>query len=295
MSKSTSKYIAGILAIVFITISGQTTHAAVSTNGGQQLDVPANAQQSSASLNWSGYVAGGTNTTNQYTSVTGTWTVPAVAASGTDSADATWVGIGGVSSRDLVQTGTQAIVQDGSVTYSAWIETLPGFSKTLSLPVHVGDSITATLTEESPGEWLVTIDNNTTNKHYSDTVAYNSSYSSAEWVEEMVTNSDGTFRPLDSFGTVTITNAAATVNGVSKNLSELAATPLQMLNRANQPLATASAVGSDTGGFSVTRSAAVAMPKVNTVMSIRRHRVYSTGTSYYSIAGIPFTISIIRM
>src|SRR6185437_1344120 len=217
MIQNTIKYAAGILtAFVVIATFSQTTYAQ------QQLDEP---QSSSASLNWSGYVANANSASDSYTSVTGTWVVPSVSSATSGTADATWVGIGGVQSQDLIQEGTQAIVDGGTVTYSAWIETLPGYSKTVPLAVQSGDSITATLTEESPGEWLVDIRDNTSGNEYTKTVAYNSSHSSAEWVEEMVSNGDGSFRPLDSFGSVGFTGAAATVNGTSKNLTQLGAQP----------------------------------------------------------------------
>jgi len=235
-------------------VFAQTTNA--QTPPHQQLDVP---EGSNASLNWSGYVADAntSGTTAAYTSVTGTWVVPSVSATSSanavQSADATWVGVGGVESRDLIQAGTQAIVEDGTVTYSAWIETLPGFSRTVSLAVQSGDSVTATLAEESDGIWRITIANNTRGTSYSRTVAYDSSLSSAEWVEEMVSNAGARFIPLDSFGSVTFTNAAATVNGSSQNLSELGAQPLQMVG-GGQTLATASTLNNDNQSFSVTRS-----------------------------------------
>ena len=292
MIQNTTKYIAGTLAAIALIIIGtQTTHAAA--GDGQQLNVPVG---SHASLNWSGYVAGGNGTADTYTSVSGSWVVPSVSASATNSADATWVGIGGVSSRDLVQAGTQAIVQDGSVTYSAWIETLPGFSKTVPLAVSSGDSITASVTEQSPGSWLVTLNNNTRGTSYSRTVSYNSSLSSAEWVEEMVSNGNGTFRPLDSFGTVAFTNAAATVNGTSENLTQLGAQPLQMTNGARGILATASTIGTDNTSFSVARadtSAAAPQTYAQSYTVVRHHRhAYSGGT--YSIVGVPLRFTILR-
>src|SRR5438128_1026718 len=65
------------------------------------------------SRNWAGYVATGSN----YTAVRGTWVVPTVSSSRI-GIDATWVGIGGVRSQDLIQSGTQATVtRAGVVTY----------------------------------------------------------------------------------------------------------------------------------------------------------------------------------
>jgi hypothetical protein len=259
--------IASALLIASSAIFVQTTHAQ------QQLNVP----QGDASLNWSGYVAEpGANATVGYTSVTGTWVVPSVSANTSGTADAAWVGIGGVETRDLIQAGTQAIVEGGKVTYSAWIETLPGFSKTVPLEVRSGDSVTATLSEESPDVWRITIQNNTEGTSYGRTVLYGSSHSSAEWIEEMVSNGDGTFRPLDSFGTVGFTKASATLYGTGENLSQLGAAPLQMINGAGSSLAAASTVGSDDASFSVVRTdapAIVAEATPATIVVVRhRHR-----------------------
>jgi hypothetical protein len=54
------------------------------------------------SHNWSGYAA----TNGNYTAVSATWTVPSV-GSGDAGVGASWVGIGGVNSRDLIQAGTE--------------------------------------------------------------------------------------------------------------------------------------------------------------------------------------------
>jgi len=287
----------GLAALIFI--SGQHTLAWVgpqslaqqftqtiqsAASNDQQQEVPNN--QNDASLNWAGYVAKQSGTS--YTSVTGTWTVPSVSTNTSGTADATWVGIGGVSSHDLIQAGTQAIVQDGQVSYSAWIETLPSFSKTVALDVHAGDSVTATLAEESEGQWLVTISNNTTGKNYSQTIRYNSSRSSAEWIEEMVSNGNGTFRPLDSFGSVSFTNAAATANGQSQNISALGAESLQMVNGAEQVLASVSSATDS--GFTVSRnSASTGSPdSLPVTVTIVRHHHHGFSYGYSSIQGIPF-------
>src|SRR2546428_3477456 len=60
------------------------------------------------SSNWSGYAAAG----GTFTAVSGTWIVPQVTAA-VAGADATWIGIGGVSGRDLIQAGKQANVSGG--------------------------------------------------------------------------------------------------------------------------------------------------------------------------------------
>ena len=96
------------------------------------------ADTTALSRNWAGYIASGSG----YTSVGGTWSVSTVTDAFDPSADATWVGIGGVTQGDLIQSGTQAIVQDGQVTYQAWVETLPQELKAIPLAVSPGNSVT---------------------------------------------------------------------------------------------------------------------------------------------------------
>ncbi|MEX2045600.1 MAG: G1 family glutamic endopeptidase [Chloroflexota bacterium] len=202
------------------------------------------------STNWSGYVAlGGT-----YTSVTGTWIVPQVGAT-TTGADATWVGIGGVTGTDLIQAGTMASVSGGSVSYEAWIEMLPDSAQMISLSVAPGDSITVTITEQASGEWLIVMVNNSTRDSYERTVLYNSSRSSAEWIQEAPSTSRGIL-PLDDFGSVRFTAGSAVRDGRSMGLSDLGATPVAMVNRLGQAIALPSTLGADGSSFVVTRTGA---------------------------------------
>ncbi len=130
-------------------------------------------RSSSSSLNWAGYTAQGGN----YTSVTGTWIIPMINDTRPNHADAAWVGIGGVQTRDLIQAGTQSIVtDDGSVSYQAWYELLPDVSTPTDLEVSPGNAVTASITETSPDVWHITIKNNTTGKAFEKTVRYHSSH-----------------------------------------------------------------------------------------------------------------------
>ena len=208
------------------------------------------AQTSDTSSNWSGYVSNG----GTYTSVTGTWIVPQVGAT-TAGADATWVGIGGVSGTDLIQAGTQATVSGGSVSYEAWIEMLPDSSRTVSLDVAPGDSVTVSLTEQSSGQWLIAMSNDTTKASYQRTVTYSSSRSSAEWVEEAPSSGRGII-PLDDFGTVRFTGGSAIRDGKTLNLTALGATAVAMINRSGQAIAQPSTLGADGSSFAVTRTSA---------------------------------------
>lgn len=204
----------------------------------------------STSSNWSGYSATGGN----FTSVIGTWTVPTVAAT-TTGADATWVGIGGITSNDLIQAGTQATVSGGEVVYDAWIEMLPASSKSVSLSVNPGDSVTVSITQKASLDWIISMKNNTTGGAYSTTVQYRSSNSSAEWVQEAPSVNRGTV-PLDDFGTLKFSGASAVRDGNTLALNSLGAQGITMVNGARQALAVPSVIDSDGMSFSVTRTQA---------------------------------------
>ncbi|HEU5288895.1 MAG TPA: G1 family glutamic endopeptidase [Candidatus Limnocylindria bacterium] len=213
---------------------------------------PAAARVFSTSSNWSGYAATG----GSFTSVTGTWTVPNVSAT-TSGADATWVGIGGVESRDLIQAGTQATVGGGDVEYHAWIEMLPAASRPVSLSVSPGDSVTVTITQQTGDSWTITIRNNTTGGRYATTVQYRSTNSSAEWVQEAPSIGRGTVA-LDDFGAVRFTDASAVRGGRQQTLAALGAEAITMINGSRQALATPSVIGDDGASFTVTRTSAQA-------------------------------------
>src|SRR6266550_8220140 len=219
-----------------------------------QPGTPASATSSSS--NWSGYAASG----GTFTSVTATWTVPTVAATST-GADATWVGIGGLTSSDLIQAGTQAMVDgSGTVEYSSWIEMLPASSRNVPLSVSAGDSVTVTITQQSGNDWLISMKNNTTNGTYNVTVQYDSSNSSAEWVQEAPSVGRGLVS-LDLFGTVQFSGASAVRDGKTMSASALGAKAITMINRQGQALAQPSTIAGDGSTFSITRTDATSTPQ----------------------------------
>ena len=218
-----------------------------------QPGTPASATSSSS--NWSGYAAtGGT-----FTSVRATWTVPNVSATST-GADATWVGIGGLSSRDLIQAGTQAMVDGSGVTYTSWIEMLPQSSRDVPLSISAGDSVTVSITQQSGDDWVIAMKNNTTGGTYSVTVQYSSSNSSAEWVQEAPSVGRGLVS-LDQFGAVQFSGAAAVRDGKTMSLSALGAKAITMINGQGQAIAQPSTISNDGSGFTVARTDATSSPQ----------------------------------
>lgn len=207
------------------------------------------ATATSRSTNWSGYAADG----GTFTSVTGTWTVPTVSATAAGS-DAAWVGIGGLDTEDLIQAGTMSnVTGDGAVTYQAWIEMLPDSARMIPLSVTAGDSVTVTITERSPDRWLIAMKNNTTGGTYNINVDYQSTRSSAEWVQEAPSNARGVL-PLSFFGTVRFSNGTAVRDGRTLSIAALGARPISMYNRADQVLAIPSVLDASGTGFEVHRT-----------------------------------------
>lgn len=227
-----------VLALLAIFLTGSTAFAATP------------AARVHISNNWAGYAA----TDETYTGVSGAWTVPfSTKSDKVISADAAWVGIGGVSASDLIQAGTQAIVRGGRTEYIAWYELLPDTQQTAALAVRPGDHVFASVREITPGQWSITIQNLTTRQTYQNTVAYNSSHSSAEWIVERplaVTNNATGYLPLSNFSDVTFDTATlTTTTGKTESVENANAQRLIMSGTGSRLLAAPDDVND--GTFSV--------------------------------------------
>jgi hypothetical protein len=238
------------LATIAMSITPIPSQQAVTSNTNSAPNVASNGN----SRNWSGYVA----SSGTYTTVNGTWTVPQISTSGHTASDATWVGIGGVSGNDLIQSGTQNVISpSGQVSTIAFYELLPNMSTQItSVPVKPGDSVTVAISEQATNQWLINFTDNSTGQNYQTTVTYDSSMSSAEWIEEAP--SDGvTVLPLDSFGSVQFSAGSATQNGSSVSISASSANAVTMVNGSGQAITSPSTLGSDGASFTVTRTSAI--------------------------------------
>ena len=162
---------------------------------GMPLSGPSN---ETLSNNWSGY---GINGGGTYTTVQGSWTVPAVSYqsySGSPDVEAssTWIGVGGQDSDEtLIQIGTmQAAAPNGDTEYFAWYEALPATEVPISsklYPIKPGDTITATIqcaavcAPYALSTWVLTLTNaGRWPLAYRITLQYASSLTSVEWIME---------------------------------------------------------------------------------------------------------------
>jgi len=206
------------------------------------------------SKNWSGYSAtGGT-----FSSVGGSWIIPEPSALGI-SADATWVGIGGVTSKDLIQAGTQTIFTNGQANYLAWYELLPQTSHNVPLTVNPGDSVTVSISQQASNKWDISFHNNTSGKSYDTKVNYNSSLSSAEWIEEAPSSGRGIL-PLDNFGSVHFSDLWTVKNGTKINPAQAGARSINMANMLGQVIAQSSVLANDGASFAISRTASSSQP-----------------------------------
>lgn len=203
-----------------------------------------------SSSNWSGYLA----SAGQFTGVSGSWTVPHATGNGVStSADATWVGIGGVTSSDLIQTGTDdTVTRSGQVSTIAFYELLPDSETPIpGMTVSEGDNMSADISNLGAAAWKISISDVTRGENFSINVTYNSTLSTAEWVEEDPSFSSGGLVPFDNFGFVSFSGATATENGAVTSLTGAGAQAIIMENNRGQAVATPSAINGSGEGFSV--------------------------------------------
>jgi len=203
--------------------------------------------------NWAGYAVPGSG----ITSVTGTWTVPN-AGTLPPGVSSTWAGIGGYSTQDLIQAGTQqmsppfdSIIAGGS--YSAWYEMLPANPVYLTdgdcttCTVAPGDGMTTTITNTGGSNWTISIAD-AGKWTFSKQVTYNSTNSSAEWIHESPSLAGAVPVPVGNSGTVTFdgTNTYTTSAG-TKTIAQGPNVQLEAL-----PVeTTTSALDTDGDGFNV--------------------------------------------
>lgn len=236
-------------------VSGLTpTTPTSSSPSPTQAPTPTPAPQTTTgytSTNWSGYLAA--NAT--FTSISGSWIATEATGNGTTTtADATWVGIGGVTTDDLIQVGTDnTVTAGGSVSTGAFYELLPEVSQPVpGLTVSEGDSISASVAEVSGDLWKISITDETDNESDTLYVTYDSSLSSAEWIEEDPSYSYARQIPFDNFNLASFSNGSVTLNGSVDNISTSTAQPVTMVNESGQVIAAPSVIGADGASFSVT-------------------------------------------
>lgn len=213
--------------------------------------LPTNTQPSG---NWAGYIAAPTS--ESYTSVSGTWTVPKISGNPSGVA-AQWIGLGGVTNHDLLQMGTLEQFQNGQPVAQVFWEKLPNAAQPV-MTVPIGSTIHAKISQASGTTWDVTFSAQTpAGKTISKTipVSVDNSYAagigtSAEWISEDPSNTNNNLFPLANTGTVQYSNAM--VNGHAFDTSSNQVTPVALVDNYGNLLMAPSAVGANGSSFSTT-------------------------------------------
>jgi hypothetical protein len=228
--------------------------------------------ETAESSNWSGYISIGT----QFTGVSAQWVVPTAQPSQASESSATWIGIDGATNTSLIQTGTSQDTSGGTTTYYAWYEILPA----LSIPIEYvspGDEMKASIVEDSPGTWTISIADVTSGQSVSGAVAYNGPDSSAEWIEEAPSSATGQQLTLADFGTAQFTNLE--VSG--SDLSSAGLFPVDMVDANGNIIASPGAISDDS--FSITYDGQVStLASTTTAVSVNPTSISLGGSVTYS-------------
>lgn len=210
------------------------------------------------SQNWAGYVvlagaAGGV------TDVVGSWIVPTVDCVATRNGEVgVWVGLDGILSNTVENTGISATCTNGQAAYAAWQEAYPVEVHTpLALTVQPGDRVTAEVAEVGNATVQFTVTDHTTGQAASARQIAPGERASAEWIVQIPTlGRDPSGLPIASlppFSPVTFTNAAMVaggVHGVIRNPAWQAA-PLTIVAPWGADQAVPSPLSPDGSGFQV--------------------------------------------
>jgi hypothetical protein len=230
------RFTASLLLTASALVLGAATASASALNAhGHPLAlVPSGRANASQSSNWFGYNQGTLEQGGKlFHSIAGNWRVPRASQHVKHQAEysSDWIGIGGgcvdsgcdASDSTLIQTGTeQDVASNGTASYSAWWETIPAPSLTISMKIKPGDRMHASIAEPVTGSnvWKINLRDLTRHESYSKTVPYSSSQDTAEWIEEtpLIIGSGAGFAALPNLTSPVF--AAAQTNGKPARLKK---------------------------------------------------------------------------
>jgi hypothetical protein len=195
-------------------------------------------------MNWAGYASTGNQGT--FTSVSASWTQPAVTCGAANTFSSFWVGLDGDGTPTVEQTGTEADCDAGAAAYQGWFEMFPNAPVFYKNPVVPGDAMSASVVANGGGAFTLTLTDTTQNwTQTTNQTSDAAQLGSAEVIAEAPSN--GTVLPLSNFGTASFTNATAD----NEPIGDENAAALTMVSSAGVTEATPSAL-SGANAFTVT-------------------------------------------
>ena len=164
------------------TPSPTQTHLPTRSGGSEATDIkPSQVMKSS---NWAGYGL----LTGAFVGVSGEWTQPEIDCSAGHETNASfWVGLDGVTSHSVQQTGTSADCSAGidAPEYFAWYEMYPVPMRKAPLEVHPGDHFRAKVHGLSAERFELTLENLTTGQTFTTSAGRFGAWpTSVEWIVE---------------------------------------------------------------------------------------------------------------
>ena len=204
------------------------------------------ANAATTSQNWAGYASAGNAGT--FTSVSASWSQPAVTCTATDTFSSFWVGLDGDGTNSVEQTGTEADCSGGNAVYQGWFEMFPAAPVFYNNPVQPGDAMSASVVANGGGAFTLTLTDSTQGwTQKTDQTLNTAQLGSAEVIAEAPSSGNGNVLPLSNFGTVNFTAVTADNAPIGNENPD----SLTMVSGSNVTEATPSAL---TGGnaFSVT-------------------------------------------
>jgi hypothetical protein len=166
------------------------------------------ANAATTSQNWAGYASAGNAGT--FTSVSASWSQPAVTCTATDTFSSFWVGLDGDGTNSVEQTGTEADCSGGNPIYQGWFEMFPAAPVFYNNPVQPGDAMSASVVANGGGAFTLTLTDSTQGWTQQTSQTLNTAQlGSAEVIAEAPSSGNGNVLPLSNFGTVNFTAVTA--------------------------------------------------------------------------------------
>ena len=160
-----------------------------------------NSVSPAGSINWAGYVDASA-TVGKFTSVSGSWVVPAVSCTPEDRIMSVWVGLDGATNATVEQAGVAAQCFRNTARYFSWYEMFPAGSKTVGRTVKPGDRITASVSRRGTIYTLKLTDSTTSRNSFTKSASCASTIckdQSVEWIVERPRSAPPEWRRSHSF------------------------------------------------------------------------------------------------
>jgi hypothetical protein len=215
-----------------------------------------NTPTASGSYNWAGY-ADGSKTAGTFTSVSGSWTVPALTCTAEDRVSSQWVGLDGFTDSTVEQDGTVSQCFEDKTLYYSWYEMYPNGAVEVGKSVAAGDSISASVTRSSSSYTLKLTDSTHTANSFTETGTCATTTcldESAEWITERPDFASTGIVPEAKFKTVTFSAASVTADGKTTTLAGYAGTKYDITCLDSTATYDIVATSSLTGGNSFTNT-----------------------------------------